>query len=78
MSASNAMVVVMIAVLGAFWGWRIGTKRIYRRSVFGDDNEGTGHRRWRRRVMQRYWTTALYAAMTAAPAALLILMTARR
>ncbi len=78
MSAMNAAVVVIVALLGAVWGWRIGTKRIYRRSVFADDNEGRGHHRWRRRVLQRYWTTALYAALTAAPVALLILMVGKR
>ncbi|CAN5715326.1 hypothetical protein BH11PSE3_BH11PSE3_18790 [soil metagenome] len=78
MTAVNAAVVVVVALLGALWGWRVGTKRIYRRSVFGDDNEGRGHNRWRRRVLQRYWTTALYAALTGAPVALLILMMSKR
>ena len=32
---------VLTAVLcGGAWGWRVGTRRLYRRSYFDDDNRG--------------------------------------
>jgi hypothetical protein len=65
MSSFNAVVVLVAASIGALWGWRLGTKRLYRRSVFKDDDEARGPSGWRRRIRQRYWTTALYAAVAA-------------
>ena len=64
---------VLVAVLcGGAWGWRVGTKRLYRRSIFdGDDNRGA--RGWRRRVRRRYWFTATYALMAALPAYVLLM-----
>ena len=45
--------VVLAAVLcGGAWGWRVGTKRLYRRSIFRDDDDDRGARGWRRRVRQ--------------------------
>ena len=63
---------VAAALCGGAWGWRVGTKRVYRRSVF-DDDEARGSRGRRRRLRQRYWTTFLYALVSAL--AVLVLMT---
>lgn len=78
MSSFNEVVVLVAAVLGAFWGWRVGTKRIYRRSVFAENADDSGKRRWRRRrTIQRYWITVLYAAAVAGGIALLMMLAKR-
>jgi hypothetical protein len=64
---------VLVAVLcGGAWGWRIGSKRLYRRSMFDDDGDG-GARSLRRRVRRRYWTTATYALLSALVAYVLVM-----
>jgi len=65
--------VVLVAVLcGGAWGWRIGSKRLYRRSMFDDDGDG-GARSWRRRIRRRYWITATYALLSALVAYILVM-----
>jgi hypothetical protein len=44
------LVVLSAGLCGAAWGWRVGTKRLYRRSVFRDDDDDRGGRGWRRRI----------------------------
>lgn len=64
---------VLAAVLcGGAWGWRVGTKRLYRRSIFEDDDD-RGARGWRRRVRRRYLTTATYALLSALVAYVLVM-----
>lgn len=63
---------VLTAVLcGGAWGWRVGSKRLYRHSYFDDDYRGG--RVWRRRMRRRYWITALYALLSALVAYLLVM-----
>jgi hypothetical protein len=76
MPSVTSLVVLSAGLCGAVWGWRIGTKRLYRRSVFRDD-EDYGARGWRRRVRQRYWTTFVYA-MLSALVVLVVTMALRR
>jgi hypothetical protein len=68
---------VLAAVLcGGAWGWRVGTKRLYRRSIFDDDDD-RGPRGWRRRHRRRYLITATYAVLSALVVYLLV-MTLKR
>lgn len=76
MPSLTSLVVLSAGLCGAAWGWRIGTKRLYRRSVFHDD-EHRGARGWRRRLRQRYLTTAGYALLSAL-VVLIVMMTIRR
>ena len=71
-----SLVVLSAGLCGATWGWRIGTKRPYRRSIFNDDDH-RGARGLRRRVRQRYLTTAGYALLSAL-VVLTVMMTIRR
>lgn len=77
MSGFSGVVVLLGAVLGGFLGWRAGTKRIYRRSIFEEGDEGDALRRRRRRKLQRCFLAALYA-VSAAAAALIIVTIFRR
>lgn len=64
------------ALLGGLWGWRVGTKRIYRRSLFAESGNSTRH--WRRRwEIQRYWLTLLYAAAVSGGIAVLMMLAKR-
>lgn len=76
MPSFTSLVVLTAALCGGAWGWRVGTKRLYRRSIF-DDDEDRGERGLRRRVRRRYWTTAVYALMSAL-AAYVLLMALKR
>ena len=76
MPSLTSLVVLSAGLCGAAWGWRIGTKRLYRRSVFRDDDDH-GARGWRRRVRQRYLTSLGYALVSAL-AVLIVMMTIRR
>ena len=69
-----SVAVMLLATLGGAWGWRVGTKRLYRHSVFDGRDERT-KLRWR--TVERYLLTLLYAASVAAGAAVLIAMMAR-
>jgi hypothetical protein len=77
MPSLTSLVVLSAALCGAAWGWRIGTKRLYRRSVFRDDDNDRGARGWRRRIRQRYLTTVGYALLSAL-VALIVMMMLRR
>lgn len=76
MPSLTSLVVLSAGLCGAAWGWRIGTKRLYRRSVFRDDDD-EGARGWRRRIRQRYMTTLGYALVSAL-VVLIVMMTFRR
>ena len=65
MPSFTSMVVLTAALCGGAWGWRVGTKQLYRRSVFRDDDDDRGARGWRRRIRKRYLTTVLYAVLCA-------------
>ena len=77
MPSLTSLVVLSAGLCGAAWGWRIGTKRLYRRSVFRDDDDDRGARGWRRRVWLRYLTTVGYALLSALTV-LIVMMTIRR
>jgi hypothetical protein len=76
MPSLTSLVVLSAGLCGAAWGWRIGTKRLYRRSIFNDDDD-RGERGWRRRIRQRYVTTIGYALMSAL-VVLIVMTTIRR
>jgi hypothetical protein len=76
MPSLTSLVVLSAGLCGAAWGWRIGTKRLYRRSIFRDDDDD-GARGWRRRVRQRYLTTVGYALLSALVVPI-VMMTIRR
>lgn len=73
----SSVTVVLLATLGGAWGWRVGTKRLNRRSIFDDGDEETT-RRWRQRTAERYLLTLLYAASVATGAAVLIAVMTQR
>jgi hypothetical protein len=77
MPSLTSLVVLAAGLCGAAWGWHIGTKRLYRRSIFRDDDDDRGGRGWRRRVRQRYLTTVGYALLSALTV-LVVTMTIRR
>ena len=77
MPSLTSLVILSTGLCGAAWGWRIGTKRLYRRSVFRDDDDDRGARGWRRRIRQRYLTTIGYALVSAL-VVFIIMMTIRR
>ena len=62
-SEIQILVVLIFTVFGAAVGWHLGTKQVRRRSVFGDDYEGSpNHRRiMARRQLMRLLSTFLYA-----------------
>jgi len=70
-----SVAVMLLATLGGAWGWRVGTKRLYRHSVFDGRDERT-ERRWR--LVERYLLTLLYAASVAAGVAVLIAVMTKR
>ena len=72
----TSLVVLAATLCGAAWGWRVGTKRLHRRSIFDGDEDG-GARGWRRRVWQRYLTTVVYATLSALTV-LVVMMAMRR
>jgi hypothetical protein len=77
MPSLTTLVVLAAGLCGAAWGWRVGTKRLYRRSVFRDDDDDRGARGWRRRLRQRYFTTVGYALLSAL-VVLIVVTTFRR
>ena len=77
MPSLTSVVVLSAGLCGAAWGWRIGTKRLYRRSVFRDDDDDRGARGWRRRIRQRYVTTIGYALLSALVVLMVIMMIRR-
>jgi hypothetical protein len=70
----SGVTVMLLATLGGAWGWRVGTKRLYRRTI-GDEQTA---RRWRQRAAERYLLTLLYAASVAAGAAVVIAVMTHR
>jgi hypothetical protein len=70
----GSVAVMLLATLGGAWGWRVGTKRLFRHSVFDDD--ARTERRWR--AVERYILTLLYAASVAAGVAVLIAVMTKR
>ena len=62
MTLVQGLVLVIFVTFGAAIGWYLGTKRVRRRSIFGDDYEGSpNHRRIvARRQMMRLLSTVLY------------------
>jgi hypothetical protein len=44
MPSLTSLVVLAAGLCGAAWGWGVGTKRLYRRSVFRDDDDDRGAR----------------------------------
>ena len=72
MPSFTGLAVLAAVLCGAAWGWRVGTKRLYRRSIFDDDGD-RGPRGWRRRVRRRYLTTATYALLSALVAYVLVM-----
>lgn len=76
MQSLTGLAVLAAVLCGAAWGWRVGTKRLYRRSIFVDD-DNRGARGWRRRLRRRYWTTATYALMSTLAACVLLMVLKR-
>ena len=66
------LAVLTAMLFGGAVGWRIGSKRLYRRSIFDNDGDG-GARAWRRRIRRRYWITATYALLSALVAYVLVI-----
>ena len=62
MTLVQGLVLVIFVTFGAAVGWYLGTKRVRRRSIFGDDYEGSpNHRRIiARRQMMRLLSSLLY------------------
>jgi hypothetical protein len=58
----QVLVLLVFAIFGVTIGWYLGTKRVRRRSIFGDDYAGSpNHRRiLARRQMMRALSTILY------------------
>ena len=65
------LAVLTAMLFGGAWGWRVGTRRLYRRSYFDDDNRGP--RAWRRRSRRRYWITATFALISALVAYIVVM-----
>ena len=59
----QGLVLLIFVTFGAAIGWYVGTKRVRRRSIFGDDYEGSpNHRRIiARRQMMRLMSILLYS-----------------
>ena len=59
---AQGLVLLLFTSFGAGFGWYLGTKRVRRRSIFGDDHEGSSnHRRiMARRQLMRLLSTFLY------------------
>ena len=74
----SGVTVVLLATLGGAWGWRVGSKRLYRRSISYFDDDGEAARRRRRRMAERYLLALLYAVSVAAGAAVLIAVMTQR
>ena len=62
MTLVQGLVLLIFMSFGAAFGWYLGTKRVRRRSVFGDDFVGSpNHRRiLARRQLMRLLSTFLY------------------
>ena len=62
MTLVQGLVLLLFMTTGAAVGWYLGTKRVRRRSIFGDDYEGSPNHRSiiARRQMMRLLSTALY------------------
>jgi hypothetical protein len=74
------LVLVLFMSFGAALGWYLGTKRVRRRSVFGDDYEGSpNHRRIvARRQFMRLVSTFLYGLGGVAAGFVFLVVTRRR
>ena len=62
MTLVQGLVLLIFTLFGAGFGWYLGTKRVRRRSIFGDDHVGSpNHRRiMARRQLLRLLSTFLY------------------
>ena len=80
MTLVQGLVLVIFVTFGAAVGWYLGTKRVRRRSVFGDDYEGSSnHRRIiARRQMMRLLSTVLYGIGGVLAGFAFLVMTRRR
>ena len=65
MFSFSAAALAVAIILGGLWGWHVGTKRLRRRPIFVHDDNNADPLRDRRRRLQRYWLTMLYAALAA-------------
>ena len=79
-SQIQILVVLIFTVFGAAVGWYLGTKQVRRRSVFGDDYEGSrNHRRiMARRQLMRLLSTFLYALGGVLVGLVFLMLTRRR
>jgi len=76
----QGFIVLIFAVTGSGVGWYFGTKRVRRRSVFGNDYVGSPNQRRiiaRRQFMRLVWTF-LYGLAGAVVGAAFVLVTRRR
>jgi hypothetical protein len=80
MTPAQALVLLMFMSFGAAFGWYLGTKRVRRRSIFGDDHVGSpNHRRiMRRRHLMRLLSTFLYGVGGVLAGFLFLVVTRRR
>lgn len=80
MAKIPVIVLALFTVLGAGIGWYLGTKRVNRRSVFGDDHVGSpNHRRiMRRRHLMRLVSTFLYGLAGILAGFIFLVVTRRR
>ena len=76
----QGLVLLLFMVFGAAIGWYLGTKRVRRRSIFGDDFERSpNHRRIiARRQLMRLLSTALYGTGGVLVGFAFLLVTRRR
>jgi hypothetical protein len=74
------IVLLLFSAAGAGIGWYLGTKRVNRRSVFGDDHVGSpNHRRiMARRQLMRLFSTFLYGLGGALVGLAFLVVTKRR
>lgn len=76
----QGLVLLLFMSFGLALGWYLGTKRVRRRSIFGDDYEGSpNHRRiMARRQMMRLLSTLLYGIGGVVVGFLFLIVTRRR
>lgn len=76
----QGLVLLLFMSFGLALGWYLGTKRVRRRSIFGDDYEGSpNHRRiMARRQMMRLLSTLLYGTGGVVVGFLFLIVTRRR
>ena len=75
----QSLIILIFILFGASVGWYIGTKRVRRRSVFGDDHEGSpNHRRiMARRQLMRLVNTFLYGVAGVVAGFVFVMVTRR-